>query len=448
MKKVFKSREMNPTTEATLVRTKQAADRRPRSAAWQYLLAGVSLALYVFFIADLVLHPLSPSDGPALLGDGGVTFRYFSALAGTLNIVVGLLVMRRAPGNSLGVLLLVWGASAAGWSIRSDWSSLEQAGWTYLAFYFYFFGFAFPAITAFLYLYPTGHFYPRWVKPYALAALGLVSVTGAAANLALPVFGNSGIPNPIHIPWMIQNQQLVGIIYSLAMLLALLGPLLTLVVRYRQAGRLERQQIKWLVWMVAVVTGLSVTQSTLSSDTIVVQDQTPILQLFSFVIFILYQSMAAIACGIAILRHRLWDIDVVIRKTLVYSLLTGLLSLVYFGGVALLQGLLTADRGRLTAGEGVVGGPPSAVVIVVTTLAIAALFNPLRRRVQDFIDRRFYRQKYDAEKALSEFAASSRSETELDALAAQLTQTVNETIQPQKVSLWLVREKKAVSHGN
>jgi hypothetical protein len=131
-----------------------------------------------------------------------------------------------------------------------------------------------------------------------------------------------------------------------------------------------------------------------------------------------------ICLAIAILRHRLWDIDVVIRKTLVYSLLTGLLSLVYFGGVALLQGLLTADRGRLTAGEGVVGGPPSAVVIVLTTLAIAALFNPLRRRMQDFIDRRFYRQKYDAEKALSEFAASSRSETDLAQLSERLTQTV------------------------
>jgi hypothetical protein len=141
--------------------------------------------------------------------------------------------------------------------------------------------------------------------------------------------------------------------------------------------------------------------------------------------------------AIAITRYRLFDIDVIIRRTLQYSLLTGLLSLVYFGGVALLQGILTADRGRLTAGEGAVSDPPSAVVIVITTLLIAALFNPLRRRVQDFIDRRFYRRKYDAEKALAEFAAAASRETDLGQLSNRLTTTVQDTLQPQHISLWL-----------
>jgi O-antigen/teichoic acid export membrane protein len=138
--------------------------------------------------------------------------------------------------------------------------------------------------------------------------------------------------------------------------------------------------------------------------------------------------------AIAILRYRLFDIDVIIRRTLQYSLLTGLLSLIYFGGVALLQGILTADRGKLLANG---DQPSSAVVIVVTTLVIAALFNPLRRWLQGFIDRRFYRSKYDAEKALAEFAAVARSGNDLAQLSERLTTTVQETLQPQQISLWL-----------
>jgi hypothetical protein len=148
-----------------------------------------------------------------------------------------------------------------------------------------------------------------------------------------------------------------------------------------------------------------------------------------------------ITLSIAIWRYRLFDIDIIIRKTLVYALLSGLLSLLYFSGVALFQAILTADRGLLTAGEAV-SGQLSAVVIVITTLAIAALFNPLRRRIQDFIDRRFYRRKYDAEKALAEFAAAARSETELKALTNSLLQLVQETLQPSGLSLWSLPVKR------
>jgi hypothetical protein len=410
-------------------------------AAWQVLLVGLSLGLFFFFIADLALHPLSPSDGPILLNDRGTTFRYFSVLAGALNIAVGLLVMRKAPGNTLGILLILMGAMAAGWSTRSDWANLELAGWIYLTFYIFFFGFAWPAFGAFLYLYPSGYFYPAWIRPWALAALSLTAVIGLAANLALPEFGASGIRNPVQIPWLRQNLELMGIFLNLVSLVAIFGPLVALVARFRQAEWLVRQQIKWLVWLVAVTAGMSVISLASTPSTASVQSQPPVFQLLSFAIFILYQSLGAIASASAILRHRLWDIDVVIRKTLVYSLLTGLLGLVYFGGVALLQGVLTADRGPLTAGDQAVSGSPSAVVIVITTLAIAALFNPLRRRVQDFIDRRFYRQRYDAEKALAEFAAAARSEADLMQLASRLTGTVQEALQPERVSLYLINMK-------
>ncbi len=130
--------------------------------------------------------------------------------------------------------------------------------------------------------------------------------------------------------------------------------------------------------------------------------------------------------GISILRYRLWDIDLVIRKTLQYALLTGLLALVYFGSVVLLQTLVEKLIGE-----------QSQLVIVFSTLIIAVLFNPLRLRVQDFIDRRFFRKKYDAEQTLERFTVAARDEVELDILIVKLVNVIEETLQPEKINLWL-----------
>jgi hypothetical protein len=138
-------------------------------------------------------------------------------------------------------------------------------------------------------------------------------------------------------------------------------------------------------------------------------------------------SITPVTVMISILQFRLWDIDVVIRRTLQYSALTGALALVYLASVVLMQSLF-----RATTGQGA-----NPLVTVVSTLAIAALFLPLRRWVQDVIDRRFYRRKYDAQKVLAEFAATCRDETDIEKLTARLVEVVQETMQPEHVGLWL-----------
>ena len=137
-----------------------------------------------------------------------------------------------------------------------------------------------------------------------------------------------------------------------------------------------------------------------------------------------------ISMGIAIVRYRLYEIDTLINRTLVYALLTAILAAVYFGAVVLLQRLFVALTGE-----------KSTLAIVASTLVVAALFNPLRRRIQSFIDRRFYRSKYDARKILEAFSAKLRDEADLDALSTDLVGVVRETMQPAHISLWLRSDK-------
>ncbi len=169
-------------------------------------------------------------------------------------------------------------------------------------------------------------------------------------------------------------------------------------------------QVRWMAFGFGIGVGLTV-----SLDVI------PQLQSWSY----LTALALPIALAIGILRYRLFDIDVIIRRTTSYAILTALLLLVYFGSVVVLQRILAPVTGE------------STIAIVLSTLLIAALFLPLRRRVQDAIDKRFFRQKYDAEQVLEQFAATVRDETDLDELTAELVRVIQETMQPESVSVWL-----------
>jgi cytochrome b subunit of formate dehydrogenase len=194
-------------------------------------------------------------------------------------------------------------------------------------------------------------------------------------------------------------------------------------VRLRHAPLEQRQQIKWFAYAVAI---LIIGRLMASPATEAVG--TGWIWSMGFAIYLIGIVGVPLAVGIAILRHHLYDIDLIIRRTLVYGSLTVLLAAVYFGGVALIGSIFQA----LTLRE-----EEPQFVIVVTTLAIAALFNPLRRRIQWLIDRRFYRRRYDANMVLHTFSVRLRDETDLDRLTRELEGVVGQTMEPAHLSLWL-----------
>jgi hypothetical protein len=196
---------------------------------------------------------------------------------------------------------------------------------------------------------------------------------------------------------------------------------LSLVVRYRGASGVERQQLKWFAFAAVLLVAVPI------ADLLGLHRL-----LGNGFLWTLLDNVSLtglyVAVGIAILRYRLYEIDLIINRTLVYGSLTVSLALVYFGGVATTQMIFRALTGQEQQPQ---------LAIVVSTLAIAALFTPLRRRIQGFIDRRFYRRKYDAIKTLEAYSSKLRDETDLDALTAELVGVVRETMQPAHVSLWL-----------
>ena len=275
---------------------------------------------------------------------------------------------------------------------------------------------------AFLPLYfPNGRLVsPRWRPVTWFAACVAVIASGLSAIRAEDS-ETRGIPNPLGIE-SLEKAELYSDAFALALPVSWIatGLLATasLLVRFLRSGGEERQQIKWFSYAIVLLILLTAT------DTLFRTILPPLVDNVLFTV-LLIGPWAAIA--VAIFRYRLYDIDRIINRTIVYGALTAALVAVYLGGVVMLQGVF----------GGLAGEDGSQLAVVASTLAIAALFSPLRRRIQGFIDRRFYRSKYDAARTLETFAAKVRDETDLDRLGEDLVSVARGTVQPEHASLWL-----------
>jgi hypothetical protein len=264
----------------------------------------------------------------------------------------------------------------------------------------------------FFYLFPTGGIYPSW----SAIPLTLTFLVFSLFNLA--DYGLFTLPG-----WA---SQIVQISLNGLILIAIGFQVL----RYRRISTpLERQQTKWsLVGLFMLISSFPVWFLVFSGGMYFEAGEPRLLAtMVAWIIIMLMMTSLPVTIAIAILRYRLWDIDIIIRRTLQYTLLTGLLALAYFGAVVLLQRVFSPLTGAYN----------SPLITVITTLGVAALFNPMRRWVQAFIDQRFYRQKYDAEQALQAFTSNLRQEVDLEEINRSLMAVTMETLQPENASLWL-----------
>ena len=261
------------------------------------------------------------------------------------------------------------------------------------------------------YLFPDGRFVPRWTRWLALL---IVLFAGGSAFFPTSPFNTSNWPGPLG---------------TVAQLVVIVSILFAQVYRYlRVSAPVQRQQTKWVVLGIMVTIIYLILLFILTTLNPALTQANSLGFLFAEATYFLAAIIVPLAIAFSILRYRLWEIDLLINRTLVYGTLTVLLALVYFGLVIGLESLV-----RLFTGQ----GAQSPVIIVASTLAIAALFQPLRGRIQRIIDRRFYRSKYDAAHTLAAFSATLRNEVDLQQLRERLVTVVEETMQPSHVSLWL-----------
>ncbi len=399
---------------------------------WFVLTATIAVASFLLFIRN-ANTPVPASWGVAAGARNDIS-QWFNALQQQLITPVlisflGVLIVAKRPGHRIGRLLIVLGLVSALSTVTQEWAvygyhTLQtdvplEAVAAWITNWIWIILFDLLLLTAALF--PDGYLLSRrwaWLIGVPLFLFTVPLLLGAM--IETPMSSVFQIPNPFvsqHRKAFYDAAFTTGVV---AMPVTAIAVLLSAVIRFRGSQAQERQQMKWLMFGVAImafltVVGLGVFQG-LGNPMGAIMVNAAVFG-------------PALGVGIALLRYQLYDIDIIIRRTLQYALLTGFLVLIYFGGVVLLQGIF----------GGLAGDSDSPLITVISTLVIAALFNPLRGRIQDFIDHRFYRAKYDAQQTLARFAAAARDEVELEALTNELVRVVQETIQPEHVSIWLKR---------
>jgi hypothetical protein len=410
-------------TEGTREQDRRVGDTSHRTAAW-----------LVWSLYGLLICLSTIGSGVGLLSqDGSRNVLYLagealiSLVAPVVFAIVAALIVSRQPRNILGwVLMVPVGLYVVGGPIARYIESLAPSSpeptvpillmawfnnWNWL-------------LLIIPLLFPNGQPpTPRW-RWVGVAAIAWAALFVLLAALPQQINASTRptlvLDNPIGVLGKDTVERLVGV-WIVGLLALVVVCAVALFVRYRRANATEREQIKWLLYACAVFLVVYV------GGFVSRLGGTASLGGYIWGVFFGLSVIALpAAIGIAILRYRLYDIDVVINRTLVYGPLTMMLVALYFGGIVVLQRFFVLLTGQ-----------QSTIAVVASTLAIAALFSPLRRRIQGFVDRRFYRNKYDAAKTLEAFSAKLRDETDLEALSDDLVGVVRETMQPAHVSLWL-----------
>ena len=419
-----------------------------RAASWlAWSLAGLSVAMFLASAALYFLDRSVQSPGywvtpGTVIGEllGFVPFLAFVAFP-----LVGTLIASRHPGNPIGWICLVAGLLWMLILVSQAYSAygLTQPG-----------SIPFPVtIHALLYawlwvptvgligiylllLFPDGRLLSRRWRLLAWLAGAVIAVESAAVFLTPgPMQDLKGARNPFGL----ENHPLVeglGLIVLPLLPLCMVASAVSLVLRFRRSTGVVREQIKWIAFAASFMgllylgimgTGLFIHLISAPQAPSDLGSQSLLGALLENVMVLSFAGVP-VAIGFAVLKYRLYEIDIIINRTLVYGALTATLVALYFGSVTTTQAIFRALSGQEEQPQ---------LAVVVSTLVIAALFNPLRHRMQGFIDRRFYRKKYDAAKTLEAFSSKLRDETDLDALSDDLVGVVKETMQPAHVSLWL-----------
>jgi hypothetical protein len=385
-------------------------------------LAWVAWTAWTFLAGLAILLQLQTTQGFPAAWAPALTLGTF--------MTVGTVIVFRQPYNTIGWLCYVAGLAGAlaGFSgeyaryalgLQGDWlpGGLAMA-WLNMWVGIFWAGMV-PSLL--LLLFPTGRLpSPRW-RPVAWASAVCVSAACVVRAVKPGPLQISGQPNPLGIDRAQAILERLGVLVTLCLVLLMLLCAASVVLRFRRARGVERQQLKWFAagaGQLALLSAVAIAFPGFWDRWV-----SPAV---SDLVFGISFAMIPLTIGIAILRYRLYDIDRLINRTLVYGLLTTLLAVVYAGLVLVL--------GQLFGG---VGRDPPSWVVAGATLGVAALFQPARRRIQAVVDRRFNRRRYDATRTIEAFSRRLRDEIELDTLSAELVAVVDQTMQPTAVSLWL-----------